>query len=78
MDELEWGACHGWRAYDIAVFRWGRALNKQGEKLWEAFLEGYMQYRAIQPMDLAAVPLFVAMRQIWLLGMHTLNAADWG
>ncbi|HEU0003372.1 MAG TPA: phosphotransferase [Ktedonobacteraceae bacterium] len=68
----------GWRAYDIAVFRWARALNQQDETLWEAFLRGYRQQRTIQAVDLAAVPLFVAIRQIWLLGLHTSNAPDWG
>jgi Ser/Thr protein kinase RdoA (MazF antagonist) len=68
----------GWRAYDLAVFRWARALNPQDGKLWEAFLEGYMQRRTMQPVDLAAVPLFVAIRHIWLLGLHSSNAPDWG
>jgi Ser/Thr protein kinase RdoA (MazF antagonist) len=65
----------GWRAYDIAVFRWAQALHQQDEKLWEAFLAGYTEHRTIQPQDLAAVPLFVALRQIWLLGLHSLTAA---
>lgn len=68
----------GWRAYDIAVFRWGMALNQQGEKLWESFLAGYMQQRPLQAIDLAAVPLFVLIRQIWFLGLHASNAPDWG
>jgi len=67
----------GWRAYDIAVFRWARALNQE-EKVWEDFLAGYMQHRIIRAPDLAAVPLFVAMRQIWVLGVHTSNAPHWG
>jgi hypothetical protein len=25
-----------------------------------------------------AVPLFVLIRHIWLLGLHTANASDWG
>ncbi len=37
-----------------------------------------MQLRTLQPVDVAAVPLFVAIRQIWLLGLHTANAPDWG
>lgn len=68
----------GWRAYDIAVFRWSRIFNQQDEKLWEAFLEGYTQQRTLQSVDLTAVPLFVAGRQIWLMGLHTSNASDWG
>lgn len=68
----------GWRAYDIAVFRWSRVHQLQDEKLWEAFLAGYMQLRTLQPVDVAAVPVFAAIRQIWLQGLHTANAPDWG
>ncbi len=67
----------GWRAYDIAVFRLTRAL-RQEEKLWEDFLAGYMQQRTLRTLDLGAVPLFMAMRQIWRLGVHTSNAPHWG
>ena len=28
--------------------------------------------------DLEAVPLFVAIRHVFLLGVHTVNATDWG
>lgn len=72
------GCGPGWRAYDIAVFLWSREESHQDEKLWEVFLAGYMQHRTLQPVDLAAVPVFVAIRQIWLLGLHTANAPDWG
>jgi Ser/Thr protein kinase RdoA (MazF antagonist) len=68
----------GWRAYDIAVFCWRRALLQQDEKLWEAFLRGYTQHRAIGPLDIAAVPLFVALRQIWLIGLHRILDDDDG
>jgi Ser/Thr protein kinase RdoA (MazF antagonist) len=68
----------GWRAYDIAVFRWSRVENSPDERQWEAFLAGYLQRRTMQPVDLAAVPLFVAIRQIWLQGLRTSLAPDWG
>jgi Ser/Thr protein kinase RdoA (MazF antagonist) len=68
----------GWRAYDLAVFRWARATHQQDEKLWEAYLAGYTQHRTIRSPDLAAVPLFVALRQIWLIGLHSLIAASFG
>jgi Ser/Thr protein kinase RdoA (MazF antagonist) len=64
----------GWRAYDIAVYRWAQ----EDDKLWEAFLEGYTQLRAIAPIDLAAIPLFVAIRQFWLVGLHASLAASYG
>lgn len=29
-------------------------------------------------LDLAAVPLFFVVRHLWLFGLHTANAPDWG
>jgi Ser/Thr protein kinase RdoA (MazF antagonist) len=66
----------GWRAYDIAAFRqgpWGRQ-----DEAWEAFLKGYTERRKLSELDLAAVPWFVALRHIWLMGLHTGNSQDWG
>ena len=68
----------GWRAYDIAVFRWRWGDDAAGEARWAAFLEGYRELRPIGETDLAAVPLFVAARAIWLRGLHAANTADWG
>jgi len=66
----------GWRAYDIAVFRWG-PWGRQIET-WQSFLKGYTERRPLRDLDLAAVPWFVAARHIWLLGLHTANSQDWG
>jgi Ser/Thr protein kinase RdoA (MazF antagonist) len=66
----------GWRAYDIAVFRWGPWGRESAA--WEAFLKGYTERRPLSDLNLAAVPLFVAARHIWLLGLHTGNSQDWG
>jgi Ser/Thr protein kinase RdoA (MazF antagonist) len=68
----------GWRAYDIAVFRWRWGDYEAGEARWTAFLEGYRSLRPIGEADLAAVPLFVVARAIWLRGLHAANTADWG
>jgi Ser/Thr protein kinase RdoA (MazF antagonist) len=68
----------GWRAYDIAVFRWRWGDDEAGDARWAAFLEGYRSQRPIGERDLAAVPLFVAARALWLRGLHAGNTADWG
>lgn len=70
----------GWQAYDIAVFRWGRRLESKEIEVacWPQFLKGYTALRALKANDLKAIPLFVAIRHIWLLGLHTGNAHDWG
>jgi Ser/Thr protein kinase RdoA (MazF antagonist) len=72
----------GWRAYDLAVFRW--SLEALGlapaarDALWEAFLSGYQARRALGPRDRAAVPLFLVLRQIWYLGLAASFAPERG
>jgi len=67
----------GWRIFDLATFRWGTRLHGDDDEPRAAFLEGYRERRAVPDVDVAAVPLFVAIRHIWLLGLHTGNADDW-
>lgn len=76
----------GWRAYDLAVFYWGAALGKsrlgwndeQVEQVWRAYLEGYLERRSLSNIDLQAIPLFVAVRHFWFLGLNTANWDYWG
>lgn len=58
-----------WRAYDLAVYRWAVSRHTRGTEPWEAFLEGYRSVRAIPRADLDAVPVLVAARSFWLLGL---------
>jgi len=70
---------HGYRAYDVAVFRWEAANSrKRAEAYWTEFLEGYTAVRPLGELDLAAVPLFVALRHVWWVGLHCGNVRDWG
>jgi Ser/Thr protein kinase RdoA (MazF antagonist) len=48
------------------------------KRRWREFLRGYREVRPFAGVDLEAVPLFVAIRQLWLLGLHTGNGSDWG
>jgi Ser/Thr protein kinase RdoA (MazF antagonist) len=73
----------GWRAYDLASFRWSMALGRSrmgldDEALWTAFLAGYREGRAVNDVDLAIVPVFVAIRHLWYLGLQTANWDYWG
>ena len=69
----------GWRAYDLAAFLTSlidaREAVANPEALWAAFLSGYRNRRDISERDLSMIPTFVALRQIWVLGVHvqTLN-----
>jgi Ser/Thr protein kinase RdoA (MazF antagonist) len=68
----------GWRAYDLAVFRWGARLRKKEQEQWPAFLRGYRDERDIHETEIQAIPYFVALRHVWLLGLHTGNQQDFG
>src|SRR5207253_3151224 len=60
----------GYRAYEVAVFRWAAEFfhpDQKGEARWGAFLRAYTARRTLAELDLAAVPLFVAARQFWLM-----------
>ena len=68
---------YGWRAYDIAVYLWHQQLNRPAsdkddpkQKQWEDFLNGYSSVRQLNPNELKAINAFVAIRDIWLMGMH--------
>jgi len=41
-------------------------------------LNGYRSARTLSPADEAAVPLFVAARELWILGLHARTAPDRG
>jgi Ser/Thr protein kinase RdoA (MazF antagonist) len=68
--------CCGWgyRAYDLAVFPWAFAVSEAAperiEAMGRAFLTGYARHRRPGAIDIAAIPAFVAIRDIWLMGLH--------
>jgi Ser/Thr protein kinase RdoA (MazF antagonist) len=69
----------GWRAYDLATFRWICAWKEaDADTRWAEYLRGYRERRAVADLDLAAVPLFVAVREIWLAGQRARMAATRG
>lgn len=68
----------GWRAYDLAVFRWNGHHAAAEITDWDAFLDGYRQHRQLAEIDLRAVPLFVIARQIWFMGLLADIAKDFG
>ncbi|TDJ31609.1 MAG: hypothetical protein E2O61_04320 [Gammaproteobacteria bacterium] len=70
---------YGWRSYDVAVFLWQASgpvgLNGTGNadapEQWDAFVEGYSRIRSLTDSELEATKLFVPVRRIWWMGMHT-------
>ncbi|HLZ69708.1 MAG TPA: phosphotransferase [Dehalococcoidia bacterium] len=62
----------GWRAYDLAVFRMNVRLSTWPD-IWPAFLRAYRERRALTSTDIQAIPLLVAVRDLWHLGFHLGN-----
>lgn len=65
----------GFRAWDLATYRW--SIRRQDDT-WSSFLHGYSERRQLREADRTGIPLFVAIREIWLLGNRAANARDWG
>ena len=67
----------GWRAYDLATYRWITAWRtpESAAARWAEYLDGYRAQRPIGAADLAAVPLFVALREFWVVGQQIRNAS---
>lgn len=77
---------YGWRAYDLSVFLWSRvSFSDWSQKAktvrtrrWNAFLDGYTNVRRLKQPELEAAKLFVPMRHIWMMGLHTGGTRTWG
>jgi Ser/Thr protein kinase RdoA (MazF antagonist) len=70
----------GWRAFDVATF-----LQSVGEQApgatgadGPAFLEGYQEERPLAVWERAALPLFVAVRELFRLGNWGPRLDEWG
>lgn len=70
---------YGYLAYDLAVHLWGQvSFGRRRHAMWHAFRAGYHSVRAVTPADEAAIPVFVAVRHIWLMGEYAGRTAEWG
>jgi Ser/Thr protein kinase RdoA (MazF antagonist) len=67
----------GWRAFDLAAVEWAATAHRS-PAIWDAFLTGYTEVRALEPSELEVIPLFHVIRQLWRLGLRARHAAVWG
>jgi Ser/Thr protein kinase RdoA (MazF antagonist) len=67
----------GWRAYDLTISQLP-TLGRSGCGMWQALLNGYTQTRPLAGVDLAAVPLFRAVRHLWSFGLRASNTVQRG
>ena len=64
---------YGWRAYDICVFAWNKSFKNDSyieTKEWEAFINGYNTVRQLSEIELSSIPVFAALRELWLMELH--------
>ena len=59
-----------WRAYELAITYWSliNRYKNNGEKLWEAFLQGYQSSRSLPKLIVENISVFLVLRQIGFLG----------
>ncbi len=68
----------GWRAYDLATFRWAVTMNGADNALWTAFIAGYRERRLVRDADWDVIPTFVPIRHLWWMGTHIAHRSKWG
>ena len=69
----------GYLAYDLAVHLWAQiSFGRRRHAVWHAFDAGYRTVRPMLPADERAIPVFVAIRHIWLMGEWASHTALWG
>jgi Ser/Thr protein kinase RdoA (MazF antagonist) len=77
--DFDCAGADGYRAYELAVFYWAsreRLEKAKSKPVWEAYLDGYTGVRPLSPVDIEAVPLFVALRQFWMMGIYARLGAN--
>ena len=72
------GVGYGARVIDLAAFRWSVTRHKEDEIHWQTFLDGYTSHRPVSELSMKAIPLFVVMRHIFLMGMYANRLDVWG
>lgn len=75
----------GYLAYELAVYAWSMhphsvdgVMSDKAQARWRHFLSAYREMGAVSQTDLAAMPLFMAVRHIWLLGEYAGRVPVWG
>jgi len=76
--DFEWFG-QGWRVYDISQFLWsiqhGTLPAHQNSLpsavlLWESFLNAYKTHRVLSLQEEKAIPAFLIVRSLWMLGLQ--------
>ena len=68
----------GYRAYDLATFKWGVCTGRRGAERWSAFVEGYESVRPISGADRSLIDVFVVIRELSNVAFGLRNLRDFG
>lgn len=68
----------GWRVFDVATFLHAVPDSRSAETAGPAFLAGYQDVRPLVDWELAAIPLFVAVRELFRLSNWGWRVEEWG
>jgi Ser/Thr protein kinase RdoA (MazF antagonist) len=64
---------YGYRAYDICIYAWNESYREKDyleSEEWSGFLEGYESVRKLESEEKETMIPFIALRQLWLMGLH--------
>lgn len=64
----------GLRIFDLATFKWSSRLRQKEDEWWPEFLKGYRSQNTVSEIELSYIEVFVAIRDLWLFGLHTGNS----
>lgn len=77
MTFFDFDCCgQGWLEYDLAVYNWA-CLTIDKKQRYDHFLAAYSSINSM-PINTEAINLFIAMRHIWILGLHADAAKQHG
>lgn len=68
----------GYRAYDLATFKWGACMGEQRASRWSAFVQGYQSVRSIAKLDYSLIDTFVVIRELSNTAFGLRNLDDFG
>jgi Ser/Thr protein kinase RdoA (MazF antagonist) len=69
---------YGWRSYDIATFLVEARYWNMGQKIEQAFLEGYQSVRQLSVIEYEMLPIMETARNILSLGIPASYINTWG
>lgn len=77
MFDFDWCA-FGWRALDLATFRWGTRWFKVEDVAWTPFIDEYLRIRPSAASSLKMLRSFTVLRHLWHISQWIRTAAMTG